>query len=74
MKDAFNIFGSSLITRIASQVTLKELALPILAKVHSPLQESFAKNDYDLNFLQQEVELRLAKLVLCERSPGGVQA
>ncbi|KAF9276891.1 hypothetical protein BGZ88_001462 [Linnemannia elongata] len=67
VNDASNIFGSSLITRITSQVTLKEIALPILAKVLSPLQESFAKNDYDLNFLQQEVELRLAELFLCER-------
>jgi hypothetical protein len=72
VNDASNIFGSSLITRIASQVTLKELALPILAKVLSPLQESFAKNDYDLNFLQQEVELRLAELVLCERDGSWV--
>ncbi|KAF8936383.1 hypothetical protein BGZ47_009536 [Haplosporangium gracile] len=72
VKDASNVFGSSLITRIASQVTLKEVALPILAKVLSPLQESFAKNDYDLNFLQQEVELRLAELVLCERDGSWV--
>ncbi|KAF9902262.1 hypothetical protein EC991_005081 [Linnemannia zychae] len=70
VNDASNIFGTSLITRIENQVTLKELALPILAKVLSPLQESFAKNDYDLNFLQQEVELRLAELVLCERDGG----
>ncbi|KAI8348348.1 hypothetical protein B0O80DRAFT_502021 [Mortierella sp. GBAus27b] len=67
VKDASFIFGTGLITRIVSQVTLKELALPILAKVLSPLQESFAENDYDLNFLQGEVELRLAELVLCER-------
>jgi hypothetical protein len=67
VNDASSILGSSLVTRIASQVTLKEIALPTLAKVLSPLQESFAKNDYDLNFLQQEVELLLAELVLCER-------
>ncbi|KAF9899110.1 hypothetical protein EC991_009583 [Linnemannia zychae] len=72
VKNASNIFGSSLITRIANQVTLKEVALPILAKVLLPLQESFARNDYDLNFLQQEVELRLAELVLCERDGSWV--
>ncbi|KAF8928692.1 hypothetical protein BGZ47_001477, partial [Haplosporangium gracile] len=72
VKDASNIFDSSLITRIASQVTLSEVALPILAKVLSLLQESFAKNDYDLNFLQQEMELRLAEHVLCERDGNWV--
>ncbi|KAG0291058.1 hypothetical protein BGZ98_003181 [Dissophora globulifera] len=61
-----------LITQIASQVTLKELTLPTLAKILSPLQESFARNDFSLNFLQQEVELRLAELVLCERDGNWV--
>ncbi|KAG0374052.1 hypothetical protein BGX24_010902 [Mortierella sp. AD032] len=72
VSDASHNFGSSQITRIASQVTLKELALPILAKVLSPLQESFAENDYDLNFLQQEVEQLLAEHVLSERDESGV--
>jgi len=67
VKNAPKVFGPGLITQIKSQVTLKELSLPILAKILSPLQESFAENNYDLHFLQQEVELRLAELVHCER-------
>ncbi|KAF9120380.1 hypothetical protein BGX30_003203 [Mortierella sp. GBA39] len=67
VNDASNVFGSGLTTQIESQVTPKELALSILTKVLSPLQENVAKNNYGLNFLRQEVELRLAELVLCER-------
>ncbi|KAG0221730.1 hypothetical protein BGW41_006580, partial [Actinomortierella wolfii] len=70
VNDAANIFGTSLIARISNEVTLKEVHLPILAQILAPLHESFTKANLDLEFLQQEIELRLAEIALRERHEG----
>ncbi|KAF9997053.1 hypothetical protein BGZ79_009211 [Entomortierella chlamydospora] len=65
--DAPTIFGSEIINRINNEVKLTQLTMPILEKILTPLQKSFRDRNYDLEFLQQEVELRLAEIALCER-------
>ncbi|KAF9347689.1 hypothetical protein BGX26_000851 [Mortierella sp. AD094] len=65
--DTPTIFGPEIIHKINSEVKLTQLTMPVLEKILTPLQKSFRGCNYDLEFLQQEVELRLAEIVLCER-------
>ncbi|KAF9085003.1 hypothetical protein BGX27_003646, partial [Mortierella sp. AM989] len=56
-----------MIHKINSQIALTEVTLPILRRTLKPLRKHFREHSYDLESLQQEVDLRLAEIVLCGR-------
>ncbi|KAF9180760.1 hypothetical protein BGZ50_006015 [Haplosporangium sp. Z 11] len=69
--NAREIFGQDVVQRIEDQVVLASFSIPVLQEILIPLQKTFDEHDLDVEFLQQEVELRLADVARCERERDG---
>ncbi|KAG0261121.1 hypothetical protein BG011_001334 [Mortierella polycephala] len=69
--NAREIFGQDVVRRIEDQVVLASFLTPVLQEILMPLQKTFDEHDLDVEFLQQEVEFRLADIARCERERDG---
>ncbi|KAF9944482.1 hypothetical protein BGZ70_004598 [Mortierella alpina] len=67
---ARSFFDDELFMEIEQAIVLDPYSPVLLTRVMQPLLLSFKKSDLDMAFLEQELDLRLAEIALCERDGG----
>ncbi|KAF9085695.1 hypothetical protein BGX27_003388, partial [Mortierella sp. AM989] len=67
LPNAGDVFRHDIINEIEDQVVLAPFKSSALPKLLDPLRQRFREHNYDMVFLQQEIELRTPEIALCEK-------